>query len=203
MPRPCSDLSTNFINHIQSLEATRQKMESLLLNGTISLDDIEQVYTGLYLSVFTEFEGLIEELFFGLLSGDLVSPNIVCTVPSSNSTTTRQILMIGKDYLDWLPIDKTIVRANVIFQNGEPFTLLTDSHKQKLKQFVHIRHVIAHKSEHAQRQFERHVIGNRTLLPREKTPAGFLRSRFRNSPVQIQYQLVIYELEAMALLLCR
>lgn len=203
MPTPSTDLANNLTAYIQRLEITRLKMEALLDTGDITRDDIEQVYSGLYLNVFTEFEGLIEELFFGLLSGNVVSPNCICIVPSANSSFARQILMLGKNYLDWLPYKHTLDRANIIFQNGEPFSLLQDQHKQNLQQYMYIRHVIAHKSEFSRIQFEQKVIGSRVLLPRERTPAGFLRSQFRGSPARIQYELIIQELGAMAQLLCQ
>lgn len=202
MPNPASDLANNFVAHIRTLEITRHKIEGLLQTGYLDREDAEQVYCGLYLNVFTEFEGLIEELFFGLLSSTIVSPNAVCVVPPSSSALAQQILMIGKSYLDWLPYDKTLERANIIFQDGRPFSLLQHNHKEKLLQFIKIRHVIAHKSNHAKQQFERGVIGTLTLLPRERTPVGFLMSRFRTNPVQTQYELVIQELESMAQLLC-
>ena len=38
-------------------------METLFSSGYIAQTDIEQVYAGLFLNTFTEFEALIEDLF--------------------------------------------------------------------------------------------------------------------------------------------
>lgn len=67
-------LCRQFKFQIQLLEATRQKMEHLYSAGQISEDDIDHVYSGLFLDLFTEFERLIEELFLGLLSGNQQFP---------------------------------------------------------------------------------------------------------------------------------
>lgn len=203
MPRPSIDLANNFATHISSLESTRQKMEGLLVSNQIGLDDIEKVYAGLYLSVFTEFEGLIEELFLGLLAASITSSKSKPTVHSSNSTIVREVMMIGKNYLDWLPYDRTLERAKVLFQNGEPFSLLQANQSQSLTRFLRIRNVIAHKSDYALQQFQKEVIGNKPLLPQERTPTGFLRSQYRAWPSQSQYENIIQELQGMAYAICQ
>jgi len=65
------DLASEFIQDIGALEVTRHKMESLLSNGHINETDIVQFYNGLYLNLFVEFERLLDELYFGLRSGDI------------------------------------------------------------------------------------------------------------------------------------
>lgn len=177
-------------------------MEYLLVNEAIDLDDIEQVYSGLYLDVFTSFEGLLENLFFGLLLGEFasLSPDIVCRVISHSGPTARDILLIGKQYLDWLPYQNTLERAEICFENGIPFTRLDDGNKSNLKRYYRIRNAIAHKSDFAQRKFEDEVIGSSIVTPREKKPAGYLRGIFRSS--QTRYQAISDELKAIALKIC-
>jgi len=68
-------LSKQLISHIKELEYTRSNMEALVVSGHINIPDIERVYSGLYLSLFTEFEGTIEDLFLGLLSGKYYTNN--------------------------------------------------------------------------------------------------------------------------------
>lgn len=61
----------SFVIHLNNLEKTRKKMESLLLKRIVVRRDIEQVYEGLYMSSITSFENWIEDLFIGLLVGRL------------------------------------------------------------------------------------------------------------------------------------
>jgi len=205
MPKLATDLATEFTNHLNALKTICLKMERLLTGGHIARNDIEQVYSGLYLDVFTAFEGLLEELFFGLLSGEVTSnsPNIVPTVTTSCGLVARDILLIGKNYLNWLPYNHTIERAKVLFQDGKPFALLSEQNRNNIQRFWYIRNAIAHKSKYSQQKFEQQVIGNLTLTPGERTPAGFLRSKFRTRPTQTQYELVIQELKGISHILCQ
>lgn len=202
MPRYTVDIANEFITHLTKLEATRVKMENLLDNKAIDLDDIEQVYSGLYLDIFTSFEGLLEDLFFGLLLGEFetLSPDIACKVTSHSGPVARDLLHIGRSYLDWLPYDNTLNRANICFQNGIPFTRLDDGNKSNLQRYYRIRNAIAHKSKFSQKKFEDDVIGSSIVTIRERKPAGYLRGIFRTT--QTRYQAISSELEAIALKIC-
>jgi hypothetical protein len=115
----------------------------------------------------------------------------------------RDVVLAGKSYHDWLPYtEHTLKRAKIYFQDGFPFNRLSDTQKGSLKRFHNIRNAIAHKSSFAQKRFEDDVIGHLVLLPRERKPAGFLRSVFRR-PAQTQYENVVAELEAMASKICQ
>lgn len=204
MPKQARNLSRSFTEEIVKLERTRIAGENLLISGQFDQDSLEKLYSGLFIEVFTNFENLIEKLFFGLLTRQFInSSGTKPLVPKSSSQLVSALLLIGgKNYLDWLPYDRTLERAKIIFPSGEPFTLLSNDQKQKLKEYHLIRNAIAHKSDNAKQKFEREVIGSRTLLPREKTPVGFLRSQFRASPIQIQYENIVQELQSMAHTIC-
>jgi hypothetical protein len=58
-----------------------------------------------------------------------------------------------------------------------------------LKQIMRIRNAIAHSGDHAYREFLDKVIGNKHLLPGEKTPAGFLRSQLSAAPPVRRFQM--------------
>jgi hypothetical protein len=204
MPRLSTAVADVFSAHIDALEATRLKLEGILASGQIASDDIERVYAGLYLSAFTEFEGLIEELFFGLLSGAVTSGLATPCLDCSSSAVVREVMMIGpRKYLDWLPYDKTLERAKVLFKDGKPFSLLQKAQAEGLFRFLRVRNALAHKSEYALKQFEDDVIGGAPLLPHERTPTGFLRSTYRTSPPQCQYENTVQELRGMAYVICQ
>ena len=105
MPRLTASLAYRFIVRSQELEQTRSKMETLLAAGHIECTDIEQVYSGLYLDIFTEFESTIEALFLGLLSGCLYSSEyrIRRKVKMQPASMARQVVFGDRPYLDWLP----------------------------------------------------------------------------------------------------
>lgn len=203
MPKPTQSLATEFIRRTNILEASRAKMETLCTAGNIAQTDIEQVYAGLFLNTFTEFEALIEDLFLGLLMGKLYSKTytIVKRVRIKPVSLTQEIVFHGRHYLDWLPyVQFTLPRAKRYFVNGEPFKQLDDAQIKSLQEYHMIRNAIAHKSDNSQKKFQ-NIISGLTLLPHEKTPAGYLRSRPRGTG-QTQYEIAVIELEVIAKKLC-
>ena len=204
MPSLASSLADKFIVHTQELEKTRSKMEALFTGGQVDFIDIEQVYSGIYLDIFTEFEITIENLFLGLLSGSLYSRKIPIKRKAKiqSVSMTQQIVFGDRQYLDWLPYkDKTIPRAEDYFVDGKPFTLLTPAQKSNLDNYCIIRNALAHKSDIAKIKFQR-LINGLSLLPREKSPTGYLRSCPYSASTQTQYEIFVWELIGMTKNLC-
>ena len=108
----------------------------------------------------------------------------------------------GQNYVDWLPYRHTEQRALAFFRNGSPFTHLNGQDKALIEQLLYVRNAIAHKSDHAKRMFDEKIISTLSLTPREKTPAGYLRSIFRTAPNQTRYEYLILEIAAVAQKLC-
>lgn len=180
-------------------------MESLFSTGAIVRRDVEQVYAGLYMNAVTSLENVIEELFIGLLVGNLrtgtsgVAPRVII----KSARVARNVVFGGQNYVDWFPFDRTIKRAKAFFRGGRPFTSLTSTDKQTLDKMLYLRHAIAHPSSHAKRMFEEKVVGTLPLTSRERTPTGFLRSPFRVTPHQTRYENFISEMAHVANVLCR
>lgn len=203
MPKSTQSLTTEFIKKTDILEASRIKMERLFTSRHITQTDIEQVYAGLFLNTFTQFEALIEDLFFGLLMGALYSKiyTIVRRVKMIPVSLIPEIVFHGKHYLDWLPYDEcTLRRAKRYFVNAEPFSQLDNIQKQSLQEYHIVRNAFAHKSDSAQNKFQK-IISGLTLLPDEKTPAGYLRSKPYGTG-QTQYEISVIELVVIARKLC-
>ena len=111
-----------FISHLNNLDKTRRKMETLLERRVIVSRDIEQVYEGLFMSSITSLENWIENLFIGLLVGKIKhhSSSVVPRVFFNSDRIARDVTFGGLSYLDWLPYKKhTVKRANAFFRNGE------------------------------------------------------------------------------------
>lgn len=157
MPKPTKSIARIFAQRIQNLEATRSRMERALLAGSIPLDDVAQVYAGLFLEAFTEFEALLEDLFLGLLSGELYSltnpiKRIVIIKPVSK---VQDVIFGGRPYLDWLPYTLyTLPRAKMYFEDAKPFSYLTQPQKDTLHNYNLIRNTIAHKSDIARKNLK-------------------------------------------------
>ena len=158
----------------------------------------------MFLEVITSFERLIENLFVGLLSGTYTvnSQPVVPLITFRSRRAVGPILFRERDYLDWLPYNRTVERAEQFFQHGIPFSALTQQDEQLIQQCMYIRNAIAHNSTYSLERFERHVLGNQNLMSREKKPAGYLRSVFRISPRQNRYENFIQEMASIATKLC-
>jgi hypothetical protein len=205
MPKKTTGLAKSFSKKLTLLEVTRMRSEALLLAGHLSVDDVEQVYAGLFLDAFTEFEALVENLFVGLFSGThksslLTVRRLFRVLPA---TKAREVVFEGKIYADWLPFpDCTIPRARRFLHEGEPFSLLDESEKGSLKKYHLLRNAVAHKSASAKEKFEA-AIGNPALTLREKTPKGYLRVLPQGKGGLTQYQIAVTELLAIANKLCQ
>ena len=205
MPKKANGLAKSFSKKLALLEITRARAEALFPLGQLSEDDVEQVYAGLFLDAFTEFEALVENLFVGLFSGThksslLTVRRIFRVVPA---TLARDVVFEGKSYHDWLPFTEyTIPRAKRFLHEGEPFSLLDENEKGILKKYHLLRNAVAHKSAIARTRFEA-AIGNPALTPREKPPKGYLRV-FPTGPGGLnQYQIAVAELQAIANKICQ
>ncbi len=206
MPTKATSLFKKFEISINSLNSYRIKFENLLNSDTITEMEIEQVYAGLYLNVFNEFEGLLEDLFYGLLKGKISSDNPnykrLLTI-SPNQNAEKIVLGERNKYLDWLPLQNyTLPRVKIYFHDGIPFTLVNDTQKGNLKFYLVIRNAIAHRSEYAIRKFEEKIT-EFTLLPKEKKPTAFLRTIPNRTLNKTQYEVASEELKGIARLICQ
>lgn len=179
-------------------------MESLFAINNIELMDIEQVYAGLYLDMFTDFETVLEKLFIGLSDGSLYSKShiIKCRIKIKPASLTKKVVFSNRPYVDWLPYkDRTIPRAKFWFENGEPFTILSQTNLRNLDDYCTLRNAIAHKSESAYDKFQGFVNGL-PLLPQERTPSGYLRSKPYAYSAQTQFEIAVIELKQITNQLC-
>lgn len=204
MPKKADTLFENFRGKVEKREITRAKIESLLVSRSLEEHDILTVYDGLFFGLFTDFEQFIEELFWGILKGkikiDELKINQIRKVTISPQSEISSVLLGGQRYLDWLPYNKTIERAKIFFIDGKPFTNLTQDQKNDLGYYHKIRNAIAHKSPKSQEDFNK-IIQNFPLLPSQRTPAGYLRSK--PSGKETQYEIAAAQLIQIALILCK
>ncbi|GAA0871622.1 hypothetical protein GCM10009117_07680 [Gangjinia marincola] len=205
MPKFSTTIRREFSNRLIELNNTRANFELAFSNGTISDTDIIQGYAGLYLDLFTEFESLIEKLFLGILSGSVShTDGTVDRKVSIKPVTEVEIVIKGekRTYVDWLPYkENTLKRAKIYFVDARPFSDLTVLQKNKLANFHKIRNAIAHKSQKVSDQFQA-IIQGLTLLPVEKTPAGYLRNIPNSATGMTQLEIISDELLGIANNLC-
>jgi hypothetical protein len=203
VPKLPAVLSNTYISRLRTFDRARAKVERLLVSGHVTRHDAYLFYEGIFLRTVTTFEGLMEDLFVGLLAGGIIpGRNVRPRVHFRSHTIARDVMLGGRAFVDWLPYHYTDKRAEAFFRGGFPFSNLDKSDKKELERIILIRNAVAHQSRSARSKFESDVIGTTPLLPFERTPAGYLRSVFRQSPAQTRYEQIASTCAMLARKLC-
>ncbi len=200
MPGKTLTLYKSYNKQLLSIENTRNRCEVLFSAKSLDNLDIQLIFGGLFLEVFTGFESLIEDLFMGLITGKLYSSTMKRKVKISPRKSVQDIVFAGKPYLDWFPYNtRTEPMAKRFFDGHISFCALDIVQKEEMQFYHIIRNALAHKSEKAENDFLSRLPN--TLLPSEKTPAGYLRSQPHSSS-QTQFEIASIELDSISRILC-
>jgi hypothetical protein len=168
----------NLSTRLRTTEDARAKVELLVADGAMTRREAERVYEGLFMRAITTFEAFLEELFFLTVLGESghSKSRALPRAQFPSRVVLSEFVLAGRDYVEWLPYKAIEKRASLYLRKGRPFSELSDGQKSQIKEWGVTRNAIAHPGRHARDQFRDKVVGQRTLLPHEKTPAGFLRS---------------------------
>jgi hypothetical protein len=174
-------------------------MERLYAQSMVAKRDVEHIYGALFLGAFASLEGMLEDLFLKLLTGRVRVPRSVRSkVTFRSDMVARGVVFGDRKYVDWTPYDRTLKRAETLFYGGRPFSKLDPNEIGVIKMVCTIRNAVAHQSGHARKQFDKEVISQLTLPPRERTPTGFLRSIHSSAPDVTRYEQLIGDLTSIA-----
>jgi hypothetical protein len=197
--KPASSAAKALIARLQQLEHTRSKMEHLFSDSRIAKRDLEHAYGAIFLAAFSAFEGMIEDLFLKLLAARISPPKGTRPLIRFRSDlVARNVVFGGRNYVDWFPYDRTTDRAKLFFASGRPFSNLDKNDSKVIEGLCIIRNALAHKSHHARHRFDDEVIAGKPLLPKERTPAGYLRSLHSIGPNVTRYEQLVQEITELA-----
>lgn len=205
MVNDSSKILDSLRNKLKNLDKTRKKQEYLFQKKHLALRDIERVYSALFLSEWAHFEAFIEELFLGLMIGKVKhskNSTICPRIEVKSPIIGRELIYAGRNYVNWLPYDNTIQRANVFFRGGRPFTLLNKDDIKTLETCIVIRNALAHQSRYSRLRFNQIVSDGLSLRPKERNPKSFLRSQFSATPSKNWYEYYTLEISRIAANLC-
>jgi hypothetical protein len=92
-----SALSDAYAARLRTFERARQKLERLLTAGHVSRHDLTLFYEGIFLRTVTSFEGLVEDLFVGLLAGGIApGPNVHPRASFKSHSVARDVMLGGR-----------------------------------------------------------------------------------------------------------
>jgi hypothetical protein len=203
VPRSAHTLSDAYAARLRTFDRARRKLERMLLEGHVNRHDVSLFYEGIFLRTVTAFEGLMEDLFVGLLAGAITpGPKVHPRVTFQSHGVARDVMLGGRAYVDWLPYNFTDKRAEAFFRGGYPFCNLEKAERKMLDRIMLVRNAVAHQSRSARGKFEDEIIGAAPLLPIERTPAGYLRTVFRVAPDQTRYEEIANTCALLARKIC-
>ena len=202
MPDGHAFVTKGYASTVRQLDTTRRRIAILYDKRQVEDDDMNHLYSALFLSLVTNFEGFLEDLFVGFLSQEIAPPtNVIPRAALESSSLAREIVLGGENYAEWLPYRGTRKRCFAFFEGGRPFSLLREEQEHFLDNHVMIiRNAIAHQSQYALKKFENKVLSGLVLAPKERTPGGYLRSI--HSGEATRYEYYAGELMGLATFLC-
>lgn len=192
----------NFESVVRRLEYTRRKVDRLYASDEIVDRDVRVIYGGLFMQLFTSFEAFLEATFYGILLGRLSYPSardVTARIATRSAVVAREVVLgEGRQYVDWMPFERCVERANVYLRGGRPFDGIPVADRQSMNRAHFTRNALAHASEHSRKTFENRVLVGHALLPSERNPVAFLRSRVGGEGSSTQFEIFQGDLRKVA-----
>ncbi len=159
--KSASELSNRLQRHVGRAQSARVAADRARTAGILNERDVDYMYEATFLSVVSAFEGFLEDLFFCALLGRSEISQAGPAVSFRSMTEARSVLL-GEQrngYLDWLPFDRSMERADRYLRSGRPFSRLRrQAADRNLIRTSHMtRNLIAHDSDSARGKFEAHA----------------------------------------------
>jgi len=126
-------------------------------SATAPRDVRERLLESLFLNAVTAVEAFFERLFFAAVTGGIRTGGVrpIIRFPSVD-IARRMVMPPRQNYLSWLPFRDTSDRAQAFLDRGLPFSHLDERAqlRTRLNEALTVRNVVAHRSDHAQAQFD-------------------------------------------------
>lgn len=191
--------ATQFLSTITSLMEARAAIVTTLTIGRVNKQAREYAIQGLYLVAIRSFEAFLEDQIYALATEKVrwTSRSIGGGARVRWSNRLREnrhefikdMVLRGKDYTDYLPYEKTMEVAKLLFIGGRPFTLLPDPERQTLRRCTRVRNYIAHRSEFARRKFINDYKGVKPLRVSNPKPIHYLDDQIRLGVTLFEHDL--------------
>ena len=186
-----SDHAERFVRGVIRYHNCCIRIEKQFARKRLLITDVELVYSSSFLSVYSQWESLLEEILYEVVCGE-ESPKRGNRRFASFQTRRHLedlLLFPGRDYLS-IPNLKRAQELVALFVNqGRPISAVSDQNRTLLQQAVRIRNAIAHESSFAIGKFRASVPGVSALPRSKRSPGAFLRHEFRKAPSQRRYEL--------------
>ena len=151
-----------FEKTIVNLLAGRTTLNITLAGQRERLRAREYSLQGLYLLAVRSFETFLEDQIIGLACREVKWASRIHNgtrvrwtnrLHEHRKQIVKTVIMRERTYVDYLPYERTVDVANVLFHGGRPFTLLPQASRISLIRCQRVRNYIAHESEFSYEKF--------------------------------------------------
>lgn len=148
--------------HASDAGATVQmvmNLRALRAKNVLSIAELELATEAALLSLHTSFETFVRELYLECVVGTTGIAGIRSHLRASSSDEAQALIAGDRQFVEWLPIAKTVDRALVHLRAGQPFVRVWG--RSQVMRHVELMHVVrnrvAHSSEQALRIYEKQI----------------------------------------------
>jgi len=187
------------IKRIKKLDIDSQALQNSSIPITRVRKLINSTTEALFLSLFTEYEFFMENIFvLSVLEKQLLSGRKPRSYLSANSHAhALDLIIAGATFGNWTNPTRLIDTSERVLKDGFPIKNLIINSRDTLFQQYRIRNRIAHKSASAERQFRQIARERLSTIPVNlDTVGGFLNSMPRRDNRRI-FQVYLSDLEKL------
>lgn len=150
------------VRHKTDASATVQmikNLQSLRSRNVLSIAELELATEAALLSLHTSFETFIRELYLECVAGSAGIAGVRSRLRASTSGDAQELITGERQFVEWLPVAKTMDRALVHLRGGQPFVRVwgRDQVLRHLDLMHDVRNRVAHSGEQALRTYEKRV----------------------------------------------
>jgi hypothetical protein len=155
------------------------------IRPVISQDKIYLIYELSFLRIFLAWEAFCEKTFLLYMLGEQTDTGYspYRYVAPTDNTHAYNLVKTKKDFFDFSNHTGVIERAELFFQNGEPYRNILRTKNSELSDIKTIRNAIAHISKDSQDKFINMVTHNLGSFPFVMTPGQFLYTAFKKTNI--------------------
>lgn len=181
-----NDQVERFNRRVMGFHTRCIRIEREFIRRRLKITDVELVYCSGFLSIYSQWEALLEEILYEVVCGNTSKRpgNYRHAIFRSRRHFEKVLLFPEKAYLSIHDLKRAESLAALFVNNGRPISAVTQRNRTLLEQATRIRNAIAHDSSVAKKKFREGVPGVSALPRPKRTPGAFLRHEFRQQPSQ-------------------
>ena len=142
--------------------------------GDLSLAELDLATEAALLGLHTSFESFVRELYLQCVSGVAGIPGVRSNLRATSDEDAQAIVAGDRQFVDWLPISKTLDRALLHMRGGQPFVRIWGRNQvtRHLDLMQVVRNRIAHSGEEALRKYDKQIAKGQASFERPARSAA-------------------------------